>query len=177
MERKATPEISCHSQARWGVSPPAIAWKNQVWDLINLPWAHRQRVHPQCGKSWLWSFTEKVQAGLVGFGGRGKWWGTSEPLVLIGTFRLSWGVVSMEDNGSTAKTGTAPQENPGRCKKYGKKEFSSGNGIWCVIWLCWGITSDEPSAPKLQKMLPQGALGYCLDFSPLWGADVSGCSL
>lgn len=32
---------------------------------------------PSVEKSSLWSFIEKVQASLDGFGGQGEWWGTS----------------------------------------------------------------------------------------------------
>lgn len=69
--------------------------------------------------------------------------------MLTGELKLIWDDAFMEDNGCIGKTGAAPQENPGRCKKYGKREesFPLGTG-YGVIWLCWGITGDEPSAPK-----------------------------
>lgn len=87
--------------------------------------------------------------------------------MLIGVLRISWDDAFVEDNGCIGKTGAAPQENPGRCKKCGeKKNFPVGMG-YCVTWLCWGITSDELSAPKLKKMLPQGLWGIAL-ISPLY---------
>lgn len=36
MERKTTPEISCHYQAGGDANLSATAWKNQVWDSINF---------------------------------------------------------------------------------------------------------------------------------------------
>lgn len=128
-----------HFQARQGVSPSAIAWKNQVWDLINLGvsvvgispypllflqllifWGlllwypillgfsvwmkHFQQDHalspqtacappvwknPDCGL-----VLRKFRQDLLVFGGQGRWWGTSEPLIVL---RLSWDDAFVEE--------------------------------------------------------------------------------
>ena len=82
--------------------------------------------HPKLEKSWLWPFIEQFWAGLDVREGQGRWWETSQPLMLVGVLGSSWDDAFVEDTPSSlrdapVKVRAAPQENSGGCKSHGKK--------------------------------------------------------
>lgn len=204
--RKTSPEISCHFQARGDVSPSAIAWKNQVWDLKNLGvyvvWvSHTHCCFCSC-EVFLWSYWFGIPSCWISV-----WmkhfqqeqdhalspqtpcappvWRNPDCGLLLRTFRWDFMVIPAlaemmllwRTMDALAKLGQPLRKIQEGVKNMEKKEeFSSRNGIWsnlAVLGHHWWRTI----CTKITEEVTPGALGYCLDLFPLWGANVNGCSL
>lgn len=59
--------------------------------------------HPKLEKCWLWPFIERFWAGLDVREGQGKWWETSQPLMLVGVLGSSWDDAFVEETPSSRR--------------------------------------------------------------------------